>query len=47
MLEYDRIEISEGIGINKTKASKESDICYYWYFLDKDMSNIFAMVFMI
>ena len=35
MLEYDRIDISEGIDINKTNASKECDICYYWYFLDK------------
>ena len=34
MLEYDRIDISEGIDINKTNASKECDICHYWYFLD-------------
>ena len=36
MLEYDRIYISEGIKIKKTNASKECDICYYWYFLDKN-----------
>ena len=36
MLEYDRIYISEGIDINKTNASKECDICHYWYFLDKN-----------
>ena len=35
MLEYDRIDISEGIDNNKTNASKECDICHYWYFLDK------------
>ena len=35
MLEYDRIDISEGIDFNKTNASKECDICHYWYFLDK------------
>ena len=35
MLEYDRIDISEGIVINKGNASKEYDICHYWYFLDK------------
>ena len=29
---YDRIEFSEGIDINKTSASKECDICHYWYF---------------
>ena len=32
MLEYDRIDISEGIDINKTNALKEFDICHYWYF---------------
>ena len=25
----------KGIDINKTGASKECDICHYWYFLDK------------
>ena len=35
MLEYDRIDISEGIDINKTNVSKECDICHYWHFLDK------------
>ena len=35
MLEYDGIEISKRIDINKTSASKECDICHYWYFLDK------------
>ena len=34
MLEYDRIDISEGIDINKTNASKEFDTCHYWYFKD-------------
>ena len=32
MLQYDRIDILEGIDINKTNASKECDICHYWYF---------------
>ena len=32
MLEYGRIDILEGIDINKTNASKECDICHYWYF---------------
>ena len=31
---YDRIEVSEGIGVNKTNESKEYDICHCWYFLD-------------
>ena len=34
-LEYDRIDISEDIDMNKTSASKECHICCYWYFLDK------------
>ena len=38
MLEYDRMDISEGININKTNASKECDICHYWYFLDKNFN---------
>ena len=33
---YDRIDVSEGIDINETSASKECDICHYWYFLDKE-----------
>ena len=32
MLEYDRINISEGTDINKTNTSKECKICHYWYF---------------
>ena len=35
MLYYDRIDVSEGIDINKTSASKECDICHNWDFLDK------------
>ena len=32
MLYYDRIDVSEGTDVNKTSASKECDICHYWYF---------------
>ena len=38
MLEYDRIDISEGIDTNKTSASKECKICHSWYFLDKNFN---------
>ena len=34
MLEYDRIDISEGNDVNKTSLPKECDICRYWYFKD-------------
>ena len=33
MLYFDRIDVSEGIDVNKTSASKECDICHSWYFL--------------
>ena len=36
MLEYKRIEISEGIDINKINLSKECDVCHYWYFKNID-----------
>ena len=34
MIYYDRIDVSEGIDVNKTSASKEYDICHYLYFLN-------------
>ena len=34
MLEYDRIDILEGIDIKKTNVSKECKIYHYWYFKD-------------
>ena len=43
MLYFSRIDISEGIHLNKTSASKEYDICHYWYFLNyslKFQSNV-------
>ena len=36
MIQYDRIDITEGIDINKTSASvsKECILCHCWYFKD-------------
>ena len=34
MLYYDSIDVSEGIDVDKTSASKECDICHHWYFLN-------------
>ena len=34
-LYFDRIDDSEGIDVNKASASRECDICHYWYFLNK------------
>ena len=39
MLEYDKIDISEGIDINKTNKLKECMFCHYWYFLDKNFGH--------
>ena len=36
MLYYDKIDVCEGIDINKTSVSKECDISHYWCFLDKE-----------
>ena len=39
MLENDRIDISEGIDVNKSSdKSKEFDICHYWYLLNKNFT---------
>ena len=32
---YGRIDVSEGIDVNRTGESKECDVCRYWYFLSK------------
>ena len=34
MIYYERIDVSEGIDVNKTSASKGCDVCHYWYFLN-------------
>ena len=38
MLEYDKIDIFEGIDVNKTDKSKKCMLCCYWYFLDKNFT---------
>ena len=35
MLCFDRIDVPDGIDVNKTSKSKKCDICHYWYFLNK------------
>ena len=34
MLQYERIDISEGIDLDESGKSKECMICHYWYFKD-------------
>ena len=34
MLQYEKIDVSEGIDVNKASASKECELCHYWFFKD-------------
>ena len=34
MIYFNRIDVSEGIDVNKTSGPKECDICHYRYFLN-------------
>ena len=34
MMQYNKIDVSEGIDVNKTNASKECELCHYWFFKD-------------
>ena len=34
MLQYEKTDASEGVDVNKTSASKECDLCHYWFFKD-------------
>ena len=36
MLEYDRIDLSKGIGVKESDCSHECIICHYWYCLEID-----------
>ena len=38
MLKYDKIDITEGIDVDKTNKSRECIFCHYWYFLNKNFS---------
>ena len=38
MLKYDKIDITEGIDLNKTNKSKECMFCHYWYYLNKNFT---------
>ena len=34
MLQYEKIDLSEGLDINKSNKSKRCMVCHYWYFKD-------------
>ena len=34
MLHFEKIDVSEGIDVNRTRASKECELCHYWLYKD-------------
>ena len=34
MPQYEKMNVSEGIDVNKTSGSKECELCHYWFFKD-------------
>ena len=49
ILQYQKIDASEEIDVNKTSASKECELCHYWLLkmLDSNLKNMFVMDVMI
>ena len=49
MLQYQKIDVSEGTDINKTSASKECELCHYCFLkiLDLNLKNMFGINVMI
>ena len=37
MIHYDRTDVSEEIDVSKISASKDRDVCHYWYFLNYNL----------
>ena len=33
-MQYNKVNVSEGIDVNETSASKECELCNYWFFKD-------------
>ena len=34
MLQFEKINVSKGIDVNKTSVAKECELCHYWFFKD-------------
>ena len=47
MLKYDKIDITEGIDLNKTDKSKECIFCHHWYYLNKNFTYYYYYYFFI
>lgn len=41
---FDRMNVSKGIGVNKTSESKEDDK-RYWYFLDETIGAMGVVIY--
>ena len=48
MTNYDSIDVSEGIDVNKTNTSQKCIICYYWLLLNEvfNFNNLFVKTVM-
>ena len=43
MLEYERIDVSVGIDVNKLEGkSRKCELCHFWYFLDKNYQRYYC-----
>ena len=38
MIQYDRIDLDEGIDVNKTSKSRKCWLCHFWYFTNKNFN---------
>ena len=49
MLQYQKVDVSEGIDVNKTSESEKCELCHYWFLkmLDSNLKNMFVMDVMI
>ena len=34
MLQYEKTDVSDGVDVNKTRVSKECELCHNWFFKD-------------
>ena len=49
MLQYQKIDVSEEIDVNKTRASEECELCHYWFLkmLHLNLKSMFVIDVMI
>ena len=49
MLQYEKIDVLQGIDVNKISASKKCELCHCWFLemLDSNLKNMFVINVMI